>query len=327
MSQPEWVRSAMHAGRAFQHRAKAPLSHNALNLTLLALLLALIACVLAAGRWLRGPVWLVWPMYVLLGGLAIGQTFFAILILVNHEAGHGMFLLARDPRRARFWNRLVGWCTSLPFGMHFVKGWEQYHLQHHQRPMEATDAFYNNLAQGRALVARVLKMLFVPAYVFLRRQEVGGPDVLGFDARPGAWVWTGTALVWLVYGVAIVSIVGWHALLATVFGVNVVSAMGEIKLAMEHAGDIGRDPNPYLRSRTSLFPLRWLVMPFNISLHFEHHLNFAVPWYELGRYHAALQDVVPQPVKPWVFNRGAGVWAQMMGRMGRVPAELLARAA
>ena len=62
---------------------------------------------------------------MLVGGTLLGLLFFALLILVNHEASHGMFLVARDGRRARRWNRIFGWATSLPFGMHFVKVLEQ----------------------------------------------------------------------------------------------------------------------------------------------------------------------------------------------------------
>jgi NAD(P)-dependent dehydrogenase (short-subunit alcohol dehydrogenase family) len=70
-------------------------------------------------------------------------------------------------------------------------------------------------------------------------------------------------------------------------------------------------------SRTSLFPLRWLIMPLNISLHFEHHLDYCVPWYRLSGYHRAARELVPAPLRPEVFN--VRVWEQLMGRVGRLP--------
>lgn len=86
---------------------------------------------------------------------------------------------------------------------------------------------------------------------------------------------------------------------------------------MEHGGGIGGEENRNFRSRTSLFPLRWLIMPLNISLHFEHHLNYNVPWYLLPSYHRALREIVPAPLQPEVFN--TRVWDQLMGRLGRLP--------
>ena len=73
---------------------------------------------------------------------------------------------------------------------------------------------------------------------------------------------------------------------------------------------------PLLRSRTSLFPLRRVLMPFNISMHFEHHLNPGVPWYELPRYHAALRGIIPRPLQPAIFN--TQLREQLAGRLGRI---------
>ena len=72
---------------------------------------------------------------------------------------------------------------------------------------------------------------------------------------------------------------------------------------MEHGGAIASHPSIHLRSRTSHFPLRRLLMPFNISLHFEHHLNSGIPWYELPRYERALAGVVPAEIQREVYHR------------------------
>jgi fatty acid desaturase len=42
-----------------------------------------------------------------------------------------------------------------------------------------------------------------------------------------------------------------------------------------------------------VFPLRWLLLPYNISLHFEHHLNYGVPWYHLGAFHRDVLRLMP----------------------------------
>ena len=92
--------------------------------------------------------------------------------------------------------------------------------------------------------------------------------------------------------------------------------MNQVKGSLEHGGELANEPNRHFRSRTSLFPLRWLVMPLNISLHFEHHLNYCVPWYLLPAYQHALREIVPPEVAAELFN--TRVWDQLMGRKGRL---------
>jgi fatty acid desaturase len=85
-------------------------------------------------------------------------------------------------------------------------------------------------------------------------------------------------------------------------GAQVTAVLQQIKIAMEHGGAIASHPSIHLRSRTSHFPLRRLVMPFNISLHFEHHLNASVPWYELARYERAIAGLVPAEIRSAVYS-------------------------
>ncbi len=102
---------------------------------------------------------------------------------------------------------------------------------------------------------------------------------------------------------------------AIVFGFGVLGALNQIKGSLEHGGAIGFERNRNLRSRTSLFPLRQLLMPFNISLHFEHHLNYCVPWYDLGRYHRILFEGTPEPLRAYIYN--TRVFEQLMDRVAR----------
>lgn len=52
-------------------------------------------------------------------------------------------------------------------------------------------------------------------------------------------------------------------------------------------------------------------MPLNISLHFEHHLNYCVPWYDLMKYHQQLQVIVPDEFYTDVFKFNGEVWQQI----------------
>lgn len=129
-----------------------------------------------------------------------------------------------------------------------------------------------------------------------------------------ALLWAGLlTLTWLK--------VGWAAPVAARLGLQIASAINQLKLALEHGGEVGRETNRFLRARTTLFPLRRILLPLNISLHFEHHLNYCVPWYDLPRYHRALLEIVPRHVQPYVFNRD--VWGQLSGRKGGVPPALV----
>ncbi len=81
---------------------------------------------------------------------------------------------------------------------------------------------------------------------------------------------------------------------------------------MEHGCGLAKQENPFLRTRSSFFYLRWLLLPFNISIHWEHHLVSAIPWYSLPTYHARLQAVIPREVWPYIWNDG-DVIAQLKG--------------
>ncbi|MEC9398025.1 MAG: fatty acid desaturase, partial [Myxococcota bacterium] len=94
---------------------------------------------------------------------------------------------------------------------------------------------------------------------------------------------------------------------------QILSALNEIKGALEHGGEVAFHPEPLLRSRTSLFPGRNLIMPLNISMHFEHHLNHTVPWYDLMNYHRAIYPLVPEELRSNIFNHD--ILTQLRGEL------------
>jgi fatty acid desaturase len=234
---------------------------------------------------------------------------------VIHESAHQIFLLAEAPRTRRTWNRTFGWLVAAPFGVHYGRQWERGHLQHHLDPIVPGDPQAGNRLTGRPLLIVVLGQLLVPGFVLVHRFVVrattglkapgNGPVMLVMLAFWGgifAWSWTA---------------IGWAVPPALMLGLQLTAALNEIKGGLEHGGEIAFDPDPLLRSRTSLFPLRHVFLPFNISLHFEHHLSSSVPWYRLPAYQAALRGVVPAALHPDIFNRD--LLAQLSGRKGRIP--------
>lgn len=300
MPQPRWILQAISVGNRFHFRTRKPWRHNTLNLGVAFALVAAVVGVLAAAPHVH-PL-----LYVPLAGFALGVLFFSLIILVVHEASHGMFVISAVRARATRWNRVAGWIVSVPFSINYVRHWEEGHTIHHDRPMAPDDPQVENLYTGPALVRMLVKMLLIPGYVFLWNPSR--------KYRTQRWLPAANALFWLTAATACGLRFGWPSLVALLLGFQVLGALNQLKGSMEHGGEIAREENRNLRSRTSLFPLRWLLMPFNISVHFEHHLNQCVPWYALMRFHRALREVVPEAVQRELFNEQ--VWAQLMGRRG-----------
>ncbi|MCB9787728.1 MAG: fatty acid desaturase [Deltaproteobacteria bacterium] len=307
-----WVYAAVAAGQRYHLRTKHPWLHNAINLGAALALLAAIVGVLEASRLLHPA------LYVPAAALAFGLLYFALFILVIHEASHGMFVLSRHKGRALFFNRLFGTLLAPVFAVDYRKHWEQGHLEHHVRPIEPTDPQRFSIPTGAELRARLLKTLFVPGYLFYERtigrtrvsqgkSSSSKPTIVAFIA---IWV-TAVTLATLTWGGA--------AAFALFWGVPVVASFNLVKGGLEHGGPIGHEDDALFRSRTTLFFGRRLLMPFNITLHFEHHLNFSVPWYDLPAYRRDLAAIVPEAV--WRDVENPSPLSQLSGRLGGLSPE------
>ncbi|MCB9637067.1 MAG: fatty acid desaturase, partial [Sandaracinus sp.] len=264
----------MRAGKRYHFGRKRPFAHNATNLGLFAFMVASIVGLAVAGAHL--PAWL----FVPLAPIPLGILYFGCFVLVVHEASHDMFVVFRDRQRQKRWNRAFGWAVAVVFATHYGKHWEHGHREHHVRPLEPADPQQHNILVGRPLLVRVLCNLFVPGFLFLERTI--------FRTRRAGGKSTSTKGVILLFvgiwasALTLTSLTaGWPSALALFLGIHVLSALNQIKGALEHGGPIGHERDPFLRSRTTFFPLRRVLLPFHITLHFEHHLNFQVPWYDL----------------------------------------------
>jgi fatty acid desaturase len=290
-------------GRRFGAHRQTPWLHNTINLFHLVFLLAsAFAVVLTTGI----PAWL----YVPLASAALGWVYFGLLVLVVHEASHNMFILSRDRTRRLSWNRRFGWLCCVPFGLNYEKHWQVGHITHHRHPMEDNDPQRYNTKTGVAFWTLFFGLLLVPGFALVerffsktnRKRGVSSGNMLLWFAA--FWVCTGAAL-W--------NLCSPWAVLAALWGLQVLSALNQLKGALEHGGKIGHAADPLRRSRTTLMPLRFVVMPFNISLHFAHHLNYGVPWYLLGRYHRDLSRAIPAEENAYFVNRR--VLAQLNGEL------------
>lgn len=289
---PDWLLEAVRAGAPLRVQHTARLRHNLINLTALTGTLSLGGLVLLAA------VHLPWWLYIPLASLALGLVWFATFILVVHEASHGMFLRTADKRLQRRLNRIAGWLVCLPLTVHFDRHWLIGHHRHHRDPLTEHDP-QDNVHQGGELLRTCLGLLLIPGYcVFVRfikrrtRSDSSHTSPALIAAFP---------LIWLLVSALLTNTLTFSAAFALFHGVQVLMVLNEIKAALEHGG-VADAQDPLLRSRTSLFFGRRLLMPWNISLHFEHHLDPQVPWYRLPTYHRALGRLLPAQARAAVFD-------------------------
>ena len=302
-----FVHAAIRAGQRYHYRTKRPALHNSINLGATSVVLMAWAGLLYLGTRISPAV------YIPLAAFGFGLCYFSLFILVVHEASHQMFFIVEDRRRHRLLNRLAGWIVAPLFAVHYAKHWEQGHLEHHVRPLEPTDPQSHNCLVGRPLAIRVALNLFVPGWLFLERTVLRAKKAKGHSTGSSRVIIV-FVLLWATGLTASTLWLGWPVAVAGFLGLHVLSAWNQIKGGLEHGGAIGREADPLFRARTTLFPGRRLLMPFNITLHFEHHLNFCVPWYDLGRYHDDVKAMLPDAVWDDVINPRP--WDQLSGALG-----------
>ena len=304
-----WIGRAIRAGQRYHVRTKRPLVHNAINLAAVISLLAAIVFVAWCGGRMAPWLYLLWAPFV------FGFLYFGTFVLVVHEASHGLFLISSRRRVAQKLNRAAGWCVAVFFATHYGKHWEVGHLEHHVRPLEPMDPQAANTIVGRELFRRASLCVFVPGYLFLDRL-VFRKKPKGGKSSSSAFVIVLFVVLWSSVVALATMLVGWQSGVALFLGVNVIVGLNYIKGALEHGGAIGHEADSFLRSRSSFFFARHLLMPFNITLHFEHHLNYRIPWYDLVRYHRDLEAIVPPEIAAAVWNHRP--MAQLRGELGGV---------
>ena len=301
-----WLLQAMKVGAKHHVRHARPWAHNLVNLSIFGGNLALLVGLLAMGSWTP------WWLHVLVAGPLFGLGCYTLIAFVVHEASHDLFILNVDKVKRRTWNRFFGWFCSVPFGLHYINHWEEGHRVHHAHPLEPVDPQRFNVATGWPLARLVLAFVLIPFYAHLYR--LFGKRPAG-RSRSSPLVLVGYVLIWAVVGGLSVHAWGWSSLAVIVWGQQWTNVLNQIKGALEHGGAAGSDPELLLRSRSTLFPLLGMLGIYNATIyHFEHHLHVKVPWYALAAYHREIAALVPERLRPDVFNRR--ILDQLRGRLG-----------
>ena len=219
----------------------------------------------------------------------IGTRQHALLMLM-HEFSHRQF------SRHRVWlNDAVGdTLTAIPFGI-TVHGFRRDHLQHHANTSTAQDPnWVSELEQtryqfpksGLQLAAELLKHLVgmyawhdLRRYLFDSRIATDNPSSTRW--RQAAIAITVVALTWYFNG--------WY-----VVGVYWLLPMFTVLLTLLYLRDIAEHfalPSSGVSASRSTLPgavERWLIAPYNVGFHAEHHLFPSVPWCRLKTLHQLL---------------------------------------
>jgi len=297
---PDWLREAQQTGKQYSAFQANRHLHNLINISTLGAVLAAFAVTMVNSQFYIDSVLVRFAVQA----IAFGYIYFVIHILVIHEASHNIFLITGNPATTKRINRLCGWLACLYFGVHYDAFWRVGHVEHHRNPVVENDPQNcpRNTRTGKRLLVEIGKLLIWPPYSL--KSVLACPQAL----KPG---WQTTAALLIFQGLLFGSflLVAWttHTLvvfLAAIHGFGIAQSLNLVKISMEHGGATGKDPRIFCRSRSSDFFLRSLLMPLNISMHFEHHLIDTIPWYNLRAAHLQIFRITPEEMKPVLFNCG-----------------------
>jgi len=235
------------------------------------------------GAWLvqSGPHWSLW----LLGCTVIGVSIHGLVVLM-HEGIHGSLF------RSKALDRWFGFALGIPSLVSFT-AYRVTHLAHHRynRTADDPDEFTNLTRNGRLLALAfylwmvagtfVYFLFHVPVTAFTRgkpaerRAALMEYGVLGIVY--GAVLWFGWRFGWL------------NALLQCWLLPMIVAVIcGNVRGWAEHMMTIPGHPLTQTRTVTSNAVVSFLTL--NLNYHLEHHLFPGMPWYNLPKLHALLQD-------------------------------------
>lgn len=219
----------------------------------------------------------------------IGSRQHALLILM-HEFSHRQF----DRRRPTVNDALGDVLTALPFFV-TIHGFRRDHWAHHRHTGTERDPNWVSgreqaryrFPKSRAAVARLLVLHLCGVYT-LR-------DLKGYllTSRMAVAAPTGTRMRQAVFALSVLAVAwqfhGWRIL-----AVYWLLPMGTVLIALLYLRDIAehfalpRAGACFSRTTRVSTIEGWLLAPYHVGLHAEHHLFPAVPWCRLPHLHALL---------------------------------------
>jgi fatty acid desaturase len=246
------------------------------------------------------------PLYLLAAASLHGISLF------THEAVHGTL------SKNRLWNDILGAACAIPV-LQNCSAYRVLHLRHHDHLGEEGDPdHYANYTRWTWMVFTMnwLRLLVgYPVYI-------AAIPVLGFkhgDAKARLGILAELAATALLVGTVLASPIpgtwllhGW--LIPMLFINTMVNIRGMSQhTLLEHADDEIRGTRSILTA-----PLVRFFM-CNENYHLEHHLYPGVPWHQLPKLHAELQQELRERGAPYIPSYSAFVREFVLGSLKRSP--------
>ena len=307
----DFLLSASRQGRGFECYLTGNIKHNAINLSVFLLLIAGFTLLLFGLSRNNHAL-----LTMVLGIPLFSWFYFAAMILVVHESSHRMFLIFRSRRLTELANAFFGWLICLPLYQDYRHLWAQGHLLHHSDPLIAGDPQNcpHFTVTGKTLLKALAKIWFIPLYAAYFQPSC--PQNVAVARR--LWLVAVSTALWVLIFAFCVASDRFYLAVALLLAGNGLLTLNLLKVSMEHGG-LKAMTDERLRSRSSFFPFRQVLMPFNISIHFEHHLRPTVPWYNLKAYHDQVAANCPGDLTHHLYNQG-DVKEQLLGhKRNRLP--------
>ena len=303
--QPKWIQEGVLLGNKFHYIKQKPLIHNSINLSYLMLINVGLFILAYSGKYIA-PI-----LYIPLAIFGFGSIFFMIGVFVIHESSHNMFIVLQNRKMATKINQILGKLFAFSFGIDYINHWEIGHTIHHLNPIESNDPQNcpETIYTGINLLKYAIKIFLLPGYIHIYRRH---DNCIAAKEYTMNWRLLMSLIIsWTLAIVLLYFTCGWAVAVSFFLGVNIMSILNQFKIAMEHSGEIGKRENYFLRSCSYFFPFESLFMPFNVYLHFEHHLNYCVPWYLLPKYHQELLKIVPENLQKDIYKYNQEVLNQI----------------
>jgi fatty acid desaturase len=313
-----WVVQGVKIGNKYNFTKKAVWKHNLLNLFCLFLIITSIILLYKVGGLVSNEL-VKWFVYLPLASFFFGWLYFSLIILVSHEASHGLFLLSQSMQIRKKLNMFFGSVIELMFNSDFRYSWYEDHNLHHRHPLVQEDPQNCPLIvhNGKALARKIAKIWLIPGYAAKDYNICRTEEKAHHNLHPirGRIVFIVFLFFWITIGVISYLLGNIIPFIAMLIGLNFLQTINRLKITLEHGGGLVEMKDMQLRTRTTIFPGLWLVFPFHISYHFEHHLNCVVPWYELPHYHKELYPTLSSKIQAHCYNMGfKAAWKQLEGK-------------
>ena len=183
--------------------------------------------------------------------------------------------------------------AALSFQDH-LEDWELGHLEHHRNPIKGDirpdpqncpDFIHDKVELKR----EIIKILIKPGYAFFKQNSCVkmNQNFLIKRVTLGVAAWGSLLAINAIF-------FKWWLIIPQIFSANITMALNLVKVSMEHGGHSLSQENINLRSKSSRFFGDGILMPMNIALHFEHHLNMHVPWYRLKKFYQLTKKNSPK---------------------------------